>query len=224
MCIRVCMSLNVVLYFLLYKCNAIPNLLFGMRLSLVLNDVVLGLLYYFLVRIALIGSTINRAILNLIHISYDIFDPIVSTKLHVGSWVQRSCDRSTLFSDLAEYSTNPTPLATATATASGEGVVGESFGELGESFGEWLATTTPCSLSSLPESNRLKRLTGQFGLDKIEKLIWRSNRFITHFYKNRPVHSGTEISIKPALIKPLSSPVPGPAGRFKPIKDIDKAN
>ena len=56
------MSPNVVLYFLLYECNAIPNILFGMRLSLVLNAVVLGQLVYFLVRIALIGSTINRAV------------------------------------------------------------------------------------------------------------------------------------------------------------------
>ena len=33
---------NVILY-MLYECNAIPNMLFGMRLSLVLNVVVLGL-------------------------------------------------------------------------------------------------------------------------------------------------------------------------------------
>ncbi|KAL4576326.1 hypothetical protein LXL04_012418 [Taraxacum kok-saghyz] len=43
--------------------------------------------------------------------------------------VQRSCDRSTLFSDLTENSTSPASLATATTTASGEGVVGDSFGE-----------------------------------------------------------------------------------------------
>ena len=61
-CIRVCISPNVVLHVLLNICYAIPNMLFGMRLSLVLNTVVLGLLVYFLVRIALIGSTINRAV------------------------------------------------------------------------------------------------------------------------------------------------------------------
>ena len=52
---------NVVL-FLLYECNAIPNMLFGMSLSLVLNAVVLGLLVYFLVRITLIGNIINRVV------------------------------------------------------------------------------------------------------------------------------------------------------------------
>ena len=52
---------NVSLY-MLNPCNAIPNMMFGMRLSFVLNAVVFSTLVYFLVSIALIGSTINRAV------------------------------------------------------------------------------------------------------------------------------------------------------------------
>ncbi|KAL4591761.1 hypothetical protein LXL04_004732 [Taraxacum kok-saghyz] len=51
----------------------------------------------------------------------------------------------TMFSEVAEFSAKPAPLA----TASGEGVVGEAFGELGERDGEGDGEATPPSLSHL---------------------------------------------------------------------------
>ena len=54
-----------------------------------------------------------------------------------------------MFSDLAEFSAKPTPLATAKATARGEGVVGEYFSKLSKRVGEGMARPLPQPYISL---------------------------------------------------------------------------